>query len=341
MNEQVIRNIALLEELETSAKLIKLGFGELQNLDTGNDFYFLPFQLLSQGFERLMKAYICLGYLNKHNKYPIYDYIRKKSHDLEKLLNTILEEYYNNHNLPLLKEDEEFLKNNPQLKRLLYILSEFGKFARYHNFDIITGKSQPGMDPKEEWEAFENELLTIIPNGFERMVDLNTQHEVFGKISRSIIILFERYIAALSRQFNFRTLGSLGHQYSVVLYNFSLLEKSKYGQTNYRQHTTSYNQMLKPGHKRTEQDELERKYNPQYKYKEIKKTEYNGDWPFYADEVIVECREKHWCIITINGYDYALNGNAKGRYKLENVHEAGMAILGKSISHFIEIALKL
>ncbi len=43
----------------------------------------------------------------------------------------------------------------------------------------------------------------------------------------------------------------------------------------------------------------------------------------------------------IDGYDYALNGAAKGRYKLENPHDAGMAILGKSIEYFITMALKL
>ncbi|RCV65375.1 hypothetical protein C5S53_04135 [Methanophagales archaeon] len=59
------------------------------------------------------------------------------------------------------------------------------------------------------------------------------------------------------------------------------------------------------------------------------------------DEVIIECREKHWCVVTIDNKDYALNGSAQRRYKLEEVHEAGMAILGKSITPFIKRALKL
>jgi hypothetical protein len=45
--------------------------------------------------------------------------------------------------------------------------------------------------------------------------------------------------------------------------------------------------------------------------------------------------------VTIDNYDYALNGAAKGRYKIEDVHEAGMAILGKSVGPFIDMALKL
>ena len=40
--------------------------------------------------------------------------------------------------------------------------------------------------------------------------------------------------------------------------------------------------------------------------------------------------------MTIENKDYALNGSAQGRYKLENVHEAGMAI-----EPFIQMALQL
>ena len=36
-----------------------------------------------------------------------------------------------------------------------------------------------------------------------------------------------------------------------------------------------------------------------------------------------------------------LNGAAKGQYKLAGPHEAGMAIMGKSIQPFIELAKSL
>lgn len=70
MNDETIRKLSLNEELNTSVRLIKLGFGEYQNLDMSNDFYYLPFQLISSGFERLMKCYICLGHLEKEGKFP-------------------------------------------------------------------------------------------------------------------------------------------------------------------------------------------------------------------------------------------------------------------------------
>jgi len=48
---------------------------------------------------------------------------------------------------------------------------------------------------------------------------------------------------------------------------------------------------------------------------------------------------EHWCIVMIDGYDYALNGAAAGRYKMETPHDAGMAMLGVSIGGFISMVL--
>jgi len=45
--------------------------------------------------------------------------------------------------------------------------------------------------------------------------------------------------------------------------------------------------------------------------------------------------------VTINSHDYGLNGAAQTRYKLENPHFGGTAIVGISIDDFISIALEL
>jgi len=76
-----LKHYALLEEFETADKLIKLGFGEIQNINNSNSFYFLPFQLLSQGFERLMKAYICVAFLEQKGKLPDFRYLKDLGHD--------------------------------------------------------------------------------------------------------------------------------------------------------------------------------------------------------------------------------------------------------------------
>ena len=299
-----IKYFALLEEFETSDKLMKLGFGELQNISLNNDFYFLPFQLLSQGFERFMKAYICLGHYHIHGELPDFKYLKKLGHDLEKLLNEIVENYYIDFNRPQFDLDNAFIKNDSDLKKLLFILSEFGKLSRYHNFDL--------------------------------------SHEVYQKITNHIIIVFEKFVSALSRQFIFKCLGQKGLQLSATTaFNFGMLYDKDFGKKDYRSQTTKYKQTPKKVHKRTMFDEIQRNINPDYKARKLNKEEYIGDWPFYAEEVIIECRQNHWCIVTIDGLDYALNGSASGRYKLEFPHDAGMAILGKSISEFIKMAFEL
>ncbi len=332
---------ALLEELETANKLIKLGFGELQNFDSINHFYFLPFQLLSQGFERFMKTYICLAYYNEHDAFLSYKKIRQFSHSLEKLFTTIIEDYYPIYKSPQYSLDHKFLRENTDIRELLNILSEFGLGARYYNFDLITDSPKNAVtNTKESWEEFENKLLSS--EDYLKLMKEDTKNEVRQKVFTYIIVVFERYISALSRQFIFKNLGQQATQLSVNnFFDFGMLYEPNFGMTDYRYQTQRYQSTPKKVHKRTLYDEFQRKANPTYKSKKILKSEFEGNWPFYAEEVIVECRDKHWCVVTINGSDYGLNGSAQARYKLDSPHTAGMAILGKSLSNFLKIAQEL
>ncbi|TEB45380.1 hypothetical protein D0809_09480 [Flavobacterium circumlabens] len=139
MNQKdMTKHFALLEEVEASSKLIKLGFGEIQNISLSNNFHFLPFQLLSQGFERFMKSYICLAYQNENNQYPTFKYLKNLGHDLESLLSEILDNYYYDFKRPQYNYDIGFLKNDVDLKELLYIISEFGKKSRLDILDKVS-----------------------------------------------------------------------------------------------------------------------------------------------------------------------------------------------------------
>lgn len=337
---ETIKHLLLLEELETSSKLVSLGLGELQNLDQGNDFYFLPFQLLSQGFQRAMKGYVCLGHLEKQNKYPNYKYLKNLGHDLSNLKAEILNVYFFEDH-PTLKSDLHFLRNDTELDELLNILSEFGKMARYYNFDVITNSSKPPINAKALWTKFENKFLFSKDGAIDKLMDWDINNEVHGEVSRHIIIIFERLMAGLGRQFLFGGLGEKGKQFSNPFFDFAMLYEQELGQKDYRKNTTRFRQTPKKVHKRTLLDEIQRKSNSNYKSKQISKSDYDGEWPFYAESVIVECRHKHWCIITIDGRDYALNGAAQGKYNLEKPHDAGMAIIGKSIGEFIKITLEI
>lgn len=335
------KSLALLEELDTAHKLIRLGFGELQNLDSVNNFYFLPFQLLSQGLERFMKAYICLAYQNRHENFPSTNDMRLLGHNLIKSFNEIVDHYYHPYPSPLYIPDYEFLKNNKDLKDLLKILSDFGLSSRYYNFDLITDNLKGNSSNiRVSWDEFRGKLLDS--KDYQKLIQEDTQGEVHQKIINYIIIIFERLVSALSRQLVFEGIGQTAKSLSGSnFFGFCRLTESSFGITDYRLQTQKYQTTPIKARKRNILDDLQRKLNTNLKSKRIFKSQYSGDWPFYADEVIVECREKEWCVVTIEGFDYALNGSAQRRYNLSSPHDAGMAILGKNISEFINIAKEL
>lgn len=341
MKDEINRKLSLFEELNTSIQLIKLGFGEYQNIDLENDFYFLPFQLISSGFERLMKCYICLGHIEKEGTFPEPKLFKNRlGHDLIKLKKHITENYFQE-NSKALSQDLIYLKKDENLQELIYLLSEFGKFARYHNLNVITGEENPGIDVKALWKDYELKYALKDNNILKKIFNIESRNESLKTIKQKTIEKLERFTRALSRQFTLGKLGALAQEYSSNVGEFMRLTDSEMGSIDYRKNTSRYNNRTHTPHKRTSIDEHERKTNKNFKSKQVTKDSFNGEWPFYSDKVIIECREKNWCIVTIGDFDYALNSNAKNRYKIEDTFEAGFAILGKSVGPFIDMAIEL
>ena len=234
MND-IVKDLALNEELLTSINLIKLGFREYQNIDMANDFYFLPFQLISSGFERLMKCHICLGHLELHKSYPDPKlFNRTLGHDLQKLKNHIINNYFKTETRSALITDLDYITNDAELNKLISLLSEFGKFARYYNLDVVTGVKKPSTDVKTEWEDFEKNILLADKALMKKFKDFNKQDEVNEVIIKTIIIKLERFVRAISRQFTLGNLGKLALQFSSIVYPFLMLMDDDLGKTDYR-----------------------------------------------------------------------------------------------------------
>ncbi len=244
MSDRVLKDIYLHDELTTSIKLIKLGFGELQNLDLGNDFYHLPFHLLSSGLERLMKCHICLGFLELNNEYPDSRTLKncggRNGHDLTELKGKILSDYFKSNGIPALMADKEFITNDNDLQQLIYLLSEFGKYARYHNLDIITSAIKPSIDVKQLWSDYETKIVLAATKLLEKLTDFEYQNEVNAFVTQSIISKLERFVRGISRQFTLGRLGQKAQQFSSVYYDFIMLSDNQIGIIDYRKETTRF-----------------------------------------------------------------------------------------------------
>lgn len=336
MNAQ-IKDICLHEELNNSYQLIVTGLGELQEINMGNDFYHLPHLLLASGLERFMKCYICLVYEAREGKYPDFNMLKNLGHDLSKLNEEIINNYFAEDNRPALKEDLLFLKEDEKLKIILKILSEFGRYARYYNLDVVTGKSvQSSFDPKDEWERLERSIEDPTP-----YLTSNNQEGLYSdcypRVNSQIIAIIERFVRAITRQFTLGGHGGKLSQYYIPFSPFLEMMDEDLGTKDYRRSVQVLQTKKEAWIKRTEE---EVKKSP-WPTKEIFEKQFSGDWPFRSDKVIVELRDRFFCVINIDGYDFALNGAAKSRFNLPYPHDAGLAILGKSIGPFIDATLNL
>ena len=331
-----IKDLCLHDELDSAYKLIVAGFGNLQEIDMGNDFYHLPHQLLASGLERLLKCYICLVYEARHGSYPNTQTIKTLGHDLVKLSESISQDFFATNGIQPLKDDHLFLTSDKLLKSILHILSEFGKFARYYNLDIVTGSTNTPIDPRNEWEILENQIEDVTPYLTEDAREALIR-DYYPRVHRQIIAKLERFIRAISMQFTLGKHGGKLLQYSSQLSSFRNLLDEDLGMTDYRRSVEILSKEKKNWIKRSE-NELQKTPWPT---KTLSKAEFSGEWPFRAERVVIECREHQFCLVNIHGYDFALNGAAASCFSLPWPHDTGVAIIGKSVGPFIELAFEL
>ena len=335
--DQSLRFFCLLEELETSINLLTSGFGHLQEIDMGNTFYHLPHQLMASGFERLMKCYISLVYNGRYGSYPTPKFMTSLGHDLEDLLDEIRRTFYDGNSRPLLQREYDFINNDHVLHKCIRILSLFGKKGRYYNLDIVTGTTQTPIDPKTEWRELES--LVEDPAPFINEPEL-LYRDYYPRIHSKLIAKMERLVRAIALQF---TLGGHADQSgelsssAPISAKFRNLTDEQLGTTDYRRSVQILRQEKDNWIHRTEA-EIANSDSPTLTLTE---SEFRGEWPFREDSVVVECRHGLFCIVNIRGFAFALNGAARTKYGMPDPHDAGMAIIGRSVGSFIDIALRL
>jgi len=335
---------SLFEEIETCKNYITNAIATLQNGDFAADYdYDTVTQLLQQGFEKLLKNFICIAEYEKCGRFPNTKDFKSYGHKITKLLYIILEQFYDVYNMATLyQQNKIFLTTDENLIHLLMILSDFGSGGRYYHLDKLTKNPASYKNHVEEWELLRKNLTNGTNIDYSLLYDNDYMMDIRLSLTRKLVIIIEKFISAIIRQYSLPHTGLIGNRLASKSFSdFMIMANEDFGKTDYRLGTDKFKNQTRRIHLRTQDDEFERNNNPNYKSIKISRDECFYEWPFYSNAVVIECREKHWVIVTIDGKDYALNGAAKGKYKLESPHEAGMAILGVSVSEFIKIGLTL
>ena len=330
------RVICLIQELETARELVKAGFGELQEIRMSNDFYHLPQQLLASGLERLLKCYFCLVYEARNGTFPDKGFLKSIGHDLLDAKRMLIDDYFESHGIPLLTDDLDFLQNDSLLDEIIGILSEFGKMARYYNLEIVTGSPNPPIDPDSEWQQLETKIED--PSPYLAPDSLEDFHrDYYPRVNAKIVAKLERFVRATTMQFTLGKHGGRLQQLSPTVFDFIMLKDEEFGTTDYRRSVVRNQQAKANWSKRSRAKALRSRWPSSL----VTKASFGDKWPFRSDEVVIECRENLFCVVNIAGYDFALNGSAKSRFGYPDPHDAGLAILGRSVGPFIDLAFSL
>jgi len=234
--------ISFNEEIHTSIRLLQLGLAELKEISYENDFYHVPLLLLSGGFERLMKCMLCLKVLDDKGRFPTSEKLKSYGHDLVCLKEKIVSDCISKetaYEKPATKQDYKFLTEDKDLDKLIKILSDFGKNARYHNLDVVGGENNPAMDIKARLEEFELQLIMREYEGDsnklkEILTSVDKADEFYKIIYTIIIKKLQRFARALVRQFTLGNLGKEARRYSGLLKPFLNLRDEELGRINKR-----------------------------------------------------------------------------------------------------------
>ena len=140
---------ALLNEAKFTSEMLSAGYNQIGKANfTQKGIYFQAFTSLSTGLERLGKLNIILEFIILNNgDLPRDDYMKHEiGHDLEKIY-FLNKEIKNRHNI--IANGLQDLESDIY-RKILSILSKFGKGDRYSNIDLIINKLNY-IDPIISW----------------------------------------------------------------------------------------------------------------------------------------------------------------------------------------------
>lgn len=210
------QKLALLNGITDASSLIEIGMAQLHAIDGANESVHGMLHLLSHGFERLVKYTLFLAMSAQNGAPPDAAYMKRLSHDIQKALSDLIDlvahdpEYADRE---AAQDDLDFLRDDPDLKRLLILLSRFGQLDRYYDLNMLVDpkSAESTIDPAEEWREIENDFVDRIPGALDALAsDPTAASRLITQAIRDIAIVLDRFHRALTRMWFWGALGADG-----------------------------------------------------------------------------------------------------------------------------------
>ncbi|MBI9095552.1 MAG: hypothetical protein JEY71_11770 [Sphaerochaeta sp.] len=327
-DDLIQKKIRLGDELDNSIKQIIYGLKELQISLKETSYFFITFQLLASGIERLMKCAICYGSLHLDDQFPQKEIY---THDITELLQKFRSKYFKTGSKTALVDDLKFLTQDVLLQSLIDSLSKFGNYARYYNLNVVTGAPKI-LNIEDIWDELQKKFISSRPDLMEKLVEEPDYKMVDNEISNYLVSCFEKFVRAIVRQFTLGDMGDEPKRYIGSYYHFLTLSDDKIGNTDY------FDKFFKKEIK----NPIAFSSSDSTKRKTIDSKDYNSLWPFITTNSVIVQKHQNSCLtVVINNMTYALNGMAMQILKLPTPFEANIAYVGRSLRPFIDAANSL
>ena len=221
-------------ETETAAMLIDEGLIALSREIKEPHRLNLPFMLLAQGFERLLKLVLLLGQLHVQNELMDSRALRQKfSHHLIKLklaVEDLMQSSGYSSKSEALRSDARFLYSSQDLMVLLEVLEDYAVRGRYHDLEITVG-GKAGADLHGLVDRIQSQFIEKRPDiaaAIEAREDPSL--DVFHKeLLTDLTETTQRFARALSRTYTLGLLGEIGLQASAPVRHFLVLRDEQLG----------------------------------------------------------------------------------------------------------------
>ncbi len=233
-NDDTLRRLYLIEELDVSVATIESGLAELQRSRPYRTRHFVFLLLLATGAERLMKIVLHLHALETTGTFLSRDAMKKwYGHDLSRLCGAVVAECYTPEYLarPFARRDRAFLETDPTFRSMLALLSDFAKADRYVYMD---GISDPGVTadwPGRRWDEIE---VAMMPDGeYIGLYLSGSEGQAKSHATRARLACLETFVRAQARLFVSGVLGSQARQASPAVSQYFILDDEDLGAKEY------------------------------------------------------------------------------------------------------------
>lgn len=199
-----------------------MGLSACRALTPPGQNYYTPLFLLSNGFERLLKAAICFALLDKYGDYPTGDTWKPnwwKTHSPRDLLGLLLELAQ----VPGLRAQAILAQAGDQssiLGRMWRVIDEqsMAKVGRYHLLDVVLSRRgtvhRGRVDPAFAWQLMENDVVVGLIEAGQVTPDAEGAGHAYTLAVASIADEIGWLAWVIARMFKKWSLGDEAHLFS-------------------------------------------------------------------------------------------------------------------------------